>query len=266
MNNFIRYSYCVTVYNSVEAIQRFYRSISTSMNDNSELVIVDSFSNDGTYEELLKIKEKDSRVKVIRKKCLRGKGRQLAIDVSKGEIIVILDVDGEYFNVEKYIREFEQRYEDKLLVYWIRVAGFDLRIVIGKRKTFELLGGYPNLNNTEDLYLYRVAEHLGLLERGTIPRSDVIPIYIKNLSSGNERRYARNFLEAVVRRIIATRDTLFVLGLKHNELNRWYQLGGWKKYFIGYPLFFVGKILRFTIKDETIEDRVDRIRKAMKNQ
>ncbi len=247
----IKYSFCTTVYNSVETIQRFYDSISKSMTENSELVIVDSFSKDGTYEKLLEIKEKDPRVKVIRKKCWRGKGKQVSIENSKGEIIIVInDADGEYYNINKYIEDFEKNYENKLVSYGVGVNGFNMGFVIAKKDTLYFLGGFPNLNNSDDAYLYKVAECLGLLVTKTISINDVKPIPIKGLSSGNEKRYANNKLEALKRRLIATRDILFVNDFKPFEFIKWYKLKGIKKYVIGYSLYAIGKLIRFTIKDE----------------
>ncbi len=260
MANFVKYSYCTTVYNSLEVISRFYESISKSMTDNSELVIVDSFSSDGTYEKLLEIKEKDSRVKIIRKKCLRGKGRQIAIENSNGEIIVMIDVDVEYLTLINILREFEEHYENKLLACGVGIEGFNMGFVLGKKKTFYFLGGYPNLNNAEDSYLFKVAQCTGFLEKKTISEYDVKPISIKGLRSGNEKRYAKNVLETIKRRFIATRDILFVFNdFKPADLIKWYKLKGFRKYLMGYPLFVIGKLLRFTIKDEVTEKRCSRI-------
>ncbi len=260
----IKYSFCTTVYNSVETIQRFYDSISKSMTENSELVIVDSFSKDGTYEKLLEISEKDPRVKVIRKKCWRGKGRQIAIENSNGEIIIMVDADVKYVNINKYIEEFEKNYVNKILNCVILFNGNNLGFVIGKKSTFNLLGGYPNLNNAEDVYLYKVAKCLDLFVQIRASENDLKPIPVKNLSSGSERRYATNVLEAIKRRLIATRDTLFVNKYKPKDLFKKYNLTGGKKLFIGYPLFIIGKFLSITIKDETIESRCNRINSLRK--
>jgi len=177
----------------------------------------------------------------------------------------MVDADVEYVGIKKYIEEFEKNYDNKILGCGISFNSNNLGFVIGKKSTFNLLGGYPNLNNAEDVYLYEVAKCLGLFIELRASENDLKPVPVKSLSSGSERRYATNVLEAIKRRLIATRDNLFVNKYKPKDLFKKYKLTGSRKLFIGYPLFIIGKFLSLTIKEETIESRCNRINSLRKN-
>ncbi|MEM3906081.1 MAG: glycosyltransferase, partial [Nitrososphaerota archaeon] len=80
-------SFIATVYNSVDTVsvslQSIIEIIEKLPNLDFEIVIVDNFSNDGTYEKLLDFKVKAmntrhlKRFLVVRLRSSRGLGRQL---------------------------------------------------------------------------------------------------------------------------------------------------------------------------------------------
>ena len=63
----MKYSFCTTVYNSGEIIGEFLKSMSELLDNNSELVIVDNLSIDGTAEALESFASNNINVSVIRK-------------------------------------------------------------------------------------------------------------------------------------------------------------------------------------------------------
>jgi glycosyltransferase involved in cell wall biosynthesis len=94
-HNAIKYSICITNYNTADTIERAISSILSQIDDTYEIVIVDSKSTDESpilAEEF--IRKSDIKFKIISKKCSRGRGRQLALENSTGEYILAqIDMD-----------------------------------------------------------------------------------------------------------------------------------------------------------------------------
>lgn len=82
-----------TVYNSVHTVEKSVKSLAKVLNDLSyEIVVVDNYSTDGTYETLIKLSEKYP-IRVYRAKASRGLGRRLAVKLAKGKYLVYVDLD-----------------------------------------------------------------------------------------------------------------------------------------------------------------------------
>ena len=86
----VKYSFCITCYNSKDIVDDFIEPL-LNLKDDYEIIIVDGGSKDGTYEKLKKY-EKDN-IKILRENCSIGKGRDIALKASQGEIIITLDFD-----------------------------------------------------------------------------------------------------------------------------------------------------------------------------
>lgn len=253
----MKYSYCTTVYNSSGVIGEFLNFMSKHLDSSSELVIVDNYSIDGTYETLRTFANDKANVSIIQKKCTRGTGRQTAIENSNGQIIIMLDADGIYRRIVEYLNELEFN-NGKILLYSGTFNGSRHYCVLGTRKTFKIVGSYPDLNYLEDTYYYSIAEALGVLVKRTMNEGDVLPLKVMGQDSGTESRYAGSSIEAVRRRAIATRDILFVEKFNLKQLCDYYKLKGTAKFTTCLPLFILGKFLRFTIKDEPLDLRLKR--------
>ncbi|MBW9141966.1 MAG: glycosyltransferase, partial [Candidatus Aramenus sp.] len=65
-----------TVYNNVDAVRESVKSFFSPIYD--AIIIVDSFSTDGTYEALEEMR-KEYNLTVLRLKSTRGKGRDYAL-------------------------------------------------------------------------------------------------------------------------------------------------------------------------------------------
>jgi lipopolysaccharide export LptBFGC system permease protein LptF len=108
-----------TVFNSSKRVLQSISSIN-KINMEKKFFITDNFSTDGTYELL--IKNKEFNITVIRKKCTRGKGRNIAMDralkeASDNDIFMFIDLDEIYS--PKFIRliEYEISILDDSTVY-----------------------------------------------------------------------------------------------------------------------------------------------------
>lgn len=82
-----------TVYNSVHTVEKSIKSLVEALNSLSyEIVVVDNYSTDGTYEVLIKLSEKYP-IHVYRIRSSRGLGRRFAARLSNGKYLVYADLD-----------------------------------------------------------------------------------------------------------------------------------------------------------------------------
>ena len=94
----IKYSIVVPVFNEEQALLLFYERIIPVMdktNEPYEIIFVNDGSKDNTYNILVELAKKDSRIKVI--DFSRNFGQQAALlsgfNESKGEAVIDIDVD-----------------------------------------------------------------------------------------------------------------------------------------------------------------------------
>ncbi len=258
----MKYSYCTTVYNTKSTINEFLNSIANLLDEESELVVVDGQSKDGTYEEIINFSEMHPNVHPIRMRCSRGLGREIAIESSTGTVIIMLDADEIHLKIKGYIEKFEQDHQGKIVHFGTKekVSGSSIGCTIGLKSTFIELGGYPDLNYSEDSYLYKVAQKFGKFTSEVILPEDAIPLLVNDLDSTTERRYTSKLFEIMIRRIRITRDILFVSGQNFSGLSKSYGLSGIKKYIIGLPLFVIGTMMKLLMSDESVDSRFERIK------
>lgn len=88
----------VPVYNSSQSLRPFFREVNSALSDsfrNFQLIFVDDGSKDESWEEILFIRARDSRVKGIRLSKNYGQHNALLCGIieSEGEIIVTMDDD-----------------------------------------------------------------------------------------------------------------------------------------------------------------------------
>ena len=85
-----------TVYNSKDTIKKSLESIIKALKGfDWEIVVVDNFSSDGTYEILLEYSNKYP-VRTHQYKCSRGLGRNIASRLSRGKYLIYADLDCVY--------------------------------------------------------------------------------------------------------------------------------------------------------------------------
>lgn len=86
-------SICITVLNEEDSISKLLDSLLAQSKKASEIIIVDGGSEDRTTEIVRRYQKKNSRIKLLVEKCTRARGRNLACDIAKGEIIAMTDAD-----------------------------------------------------------------------------------------------------------------------------------------------------------------------------
>jgi len=89
-------SLCATNYNSHPITAKSVASIVDLTSDlDREVVVVDNFSGDGSFE-ILETLSLDCPLRVIRRQSSRGEGRQIAFENSRGRYIATFDLDTVY--------------------------------------------------------------------------------------------------------------------------------------------------------------------------
>lgn len=170
----VKYSICITNYNSNDTIKSSMKSIFHQLNDSFEIVVCDNFSNDGSLE-VLREYAKRGKIKLVVQRSSRGKGRQIAFNNSTGKYIISgLDTDDQLKpSFQKFLSIYHKDHEGYMLS-----AG---TIHIIPRHLVKKIGGWRDLKWGEDIDFHKRAKSLGiqhdleyslvLVERGHNKRS-----------------------------------------------------------------------------------------------
>ncbi|MDG6994391.1 MAG: glycosyltransferase family 2 protein [Nitrososphaerota archaeon] len=155
----------MTHYNNSVRIRESLDSILNQIDDSFEIVIVDSFSNDGSEKVLMEY-EKQGKIHLIKAKTNRGRARQIAFENSKGKYILA------HFDLDDV---FNPIINDLLQLYHKRLDGMMLKInntknvgywngkfscLIAPRTLIEEIGGWPSTQFREDLYIWYKAQQI----------------------------------------------------------------------------------------------------------
>jgi glycosyltransferase involved in cell wall biosynthesis len=87
----MKISVVLTVFNEEGSIGPLVESLITQTVKPDEIVIVDGGSNDKTVQIISHYQKKDGRIKLLKEKCTRAKGRNLGVEIAKNQIIAITD-------------------------------------------------------------------------------------------------------------------------------------------------------------------------------
>jgi len=154
------YSICITCYNNIDTVKESLESILNQIDNKFEIIIVDSESKDGTLETLQKYAEK-GLIKLIVKKCSRGKGRQIAFENSRGKYIIAnMDLDDVFKPELPRILDIYHKYFEGQLLYVSKPPNW-AGITIAPRELIEKLGGWRDLQFAEDWDLWSRAAKIG---------------------------------------------------------------------------------------------------------
>ena len=84
-------SVCITVFNEEGTIAPLLDSLLNQSKKPDQIIIVDGGSNDRTVEIIRHYQRKDGRIKLLVEKCSRARGRNLSVEIAKGDIIAMTD-------------------------------------------------------------------------------------------------------------------------------------------------------------------------------
>lgn len=157
-----KYSICIINFNNASTLAVSVESIITQINDEYEIVVVDSRSTDGSVKILEDYATK-GRISLILRKCCRGVGRQIAFENSAGEYIIAdLDTDDIFrHELSDLVSLYHTRCEGKLLLATTDKNRWASNVTVGPRSLIQRLGGWRNLQWGEDWDLWRRASREG---------------------------------------------------------------------------------------------------------
>lgn len=152
-----KYSICITCFNEAKTIRRSIKSILNQINEGFELIVVDNYSNDGTFEALEETGS--TQIKLLRRKCRRGKGRQIAFENSTGKYIIAnMDMDDTFKPVlQNLLDSYHRKCDGKLLAVFkgsLDQVNIFQNITVGPRDIIRSIGGWRNLQWGEDWDLW----------------------------------------------------------------------------------------------------------------
>ena len=209
-----------TCFNSKSSIIPFVENLfSTFLGINLELVLVDNYSKDGTWETLKELQSKYN-IQLYRKSSNRGLGRNTAFEKTEGDYTLSVDVD-EIFLDTTYKNIFLNHTK---LMKDDTIVNFEL----SHRYVIEKAGNWnPNLNASEDIELRaRILKTGGkFIAVPAILKMDANVLNGKNkgLTTINEYRYVKGF--PYIKRLIShLADVVKGGGLEYSDL----------KYYSGY--------------------------------
>ena len=196
-----------TAFNNVDTIENTISSIYSS---DINVVVVDAYSNDGTYEKLTELK-KEYNLQLFRAKCSRGRGRDLALrKCPLSAFSAYVDFDASYNDNFKKILESEI---DRTLVWQHHSqTSFFSRV-----DTAIKAGGFRDLYGLDTLeFILRTGVYRTLpVQIGKNKQ------YASRGIGGRERRYATGS-KIISRAVRVYIDSIRSQGLYYNEFLRYY--------------------------------------------
>ena len=204
-----------TCYNNANVIRKSIDSIVSQfdLNGETELVITDNESTDGTWDILQDYNKKYKNVKLIRERCTRGKGRRIAYNSTSGKYTFYIDLDTVYSPIlSKLIKQLKEEYKgDRIMPF-----GFM------DRATMDKIGNWGDLNNAEDGELEARA-----ISKGVTLSTFPAMISTNEITSGKrelrfkKRRFSFKFF---ARQYRVARDGLIGRGMKNiKAINKAYK-------------------------------------------
>jgi glycosyltransferase involved in cell wall biosynthesis len=166
----LKYSICITHYNNAGTVRDSLDSLLKQLDDTFEVVVVDNMSNDGS-QVILEQYENMGAVRLIKARCSRGRGRQIAFMNSVGEYVVSnLDMD-EVFSpsLTSFLDFYHNRCEGNVLAVVPREGGRGPNVTLAPRSVLTEIGGWRDLQYGEDWDVWSRAASIGKYRWTTFP-------------------------------------------------------------------------------------------------
>jgi len=94
------FSVILPIYNSISFLKKNLKSIFNQTFKDFEIIVIDNYSNDGSYEYIKKIKKKNLVYARIDNRGIIAKSRNLGIKISKGKWLAFIDSDDIWLNTK----------------------------------------------------------------------------------------------------------------------------------------------------------------------
>ncbi|MEM0053782.1 MAG: glycosyltransferase family 2 protein [Nitrososphaeria archaeon] len=158
-----KYSICMTTYNTIKTIDKCFKSLLRQIDDRFEIIVVDNLSSDGTEKYLEKL-ALEGKIRLIKRKCSRGLGRQIAAENALGDVLIQqVDADqvyGKFLNDAVEFFEKESVRDPEVLVFIKekrKIGGLEREpstVSIVYRNVFLSKTRWPDINYGEDQHVY----------------------------------------------------------------------------------------------------------------
>ncbi|MEM0147930.1 MAG: glycosyltransferase family A protein [Candidatus Micrarchaeaceae archaeon] len=176
-----------TLYNNINRIKECLDSLKPL--EPYKLFVVDNYSDDGSYEYLVKRAKLDTNIElhITRKKCSRGKGKDIALKMlfsvnpKEDDLVFYIDFDVIYGkNFITYIKNYFKNHKDEVTTAF--------GIGIAQLNNFE----WKDLNLAEDFERFARMKSLGIKIFYNPEMQYNNPNWFENYKGGDESRYANN--------------------------------------------------------------------------
>jgi glycosyltransferase involved in cell wall biosynthesis len=176
----IEKSICITHYNNGKTVSTSLASIFSQIDDSYEVVVVDNMSDDGS-EAILEDLASKGQIHLVKRKCSRGAGRELAFENSKGRYILAnMDMDDTFRpGIAKLMETYHRECEGKLLLAIADKERWSQNITVGPRDLIAGLGGWRDLQWGEDWDLWRRASRRGSYRWTTFALAEEINLHLE---------------------------------------------------------------------------------------
>ncbi|MEM0126311.1 MAG: glycosyltransferase family A protein [Ignisphaera sp.] len=189
-----------TVFNNVQYVEESIKSV---FNPRYDIVVVDSYSTDGTWEKLLEFR-KEYNLTLYRYKSSRGLGRHIALyKCPEGSMTAYFDLDTIYLAAFHRIIEYAENI-DPVYAYGT---------LVGRREYILSRGGWKDLMVGEDIDFF---VRVGFKVSFPIPLGLNAPAGLK--LHAREKRYAKGLLEYVKRIVKGHLDYYYSRGYTPPQL------------------------------------------------
>jgi len=220
----MKYSICITNYNSKDTLKRCLESVLCQIDSNFEVVISDNCSTDGSLE-ILEEYARNGKIKLIVEHSSRGKGRQIAFESSIGTYILSgIDTDD---IIKPVLKDILRIYHEKHEGFMLSFGTFH---IIPRKLVIEI-GGWRDLQRFADIDFAKRIELSGKIH------------YFKDSSFIIERGYMKRSIFLRVKDDYMIHQCSYIIGksvfedIARNPLNPWYMR----------PLRFANAITAITI-------------------
>ncbi len=152
-------SLCTTALNSMPDIAEHLESIYSRLDEDCfEYIVVDSMSTDGSWEYMVNFRKDHPNLRLGRKKCLRGIGRQMAFKAVSTQSTHVIQVDTDAIYTDIWIKFIKKYFSSK------DVQGQAVQAPltgIYPKELLESVGGWNHYHYGEDLDLWMRIHKLG---------------------------------------------------------------------------------------------------------
>lgn len=165
------FSLVTTCRNEMRSLPRWKQNIHDQTRPPTEIIVVDAFSDDGTYEFLTEWAENDNRLKIIQEKGAAAHGRNVAIDHASFEHILSTDMGVRLVHIwcEELVKPFEANPSIEVVAGNTCIDTETVTSLAGRCEYILEKGGFPRLEegyvpgNRSIAYKKRIWDSIGKL-------------------------------------------------------------------------------------------------------